>query len=242
VPETFNQRVKGMGVGDPLSAVAAANARESWIRAAKYATDEADHLMMLDVDKSRVNRLLEPFLWHTAIVTATEWSNFFALRDHPAAQPEFRKLARLMREAIEASAPEKLDYGAWHLPMLRPGEMKAARRAADVETRREWAMISAGRCFTVSYDRDSLEEAATDSYARCVGGTQSGHWSPLEHPAMAAYPGDRFLACGERPEGVDFVGNFRGWCQLRKMFPGEADFQTLIDCTSTGVPEPASQR
>lgn len=30
--------------------------------------------------KQLCNRLLEPFMWHTVIVTATEWENFFALR------------------------------------------------------------------------------------------------------------------------------------------------------------------
>ena len=33
-----------------------------------------------NVHKQWVNRLLEPYMWHTVIVTATEWENFFALR------------------------------------------------------------------------------------------------------------------------------------------------------------------
>ena len=32
------------------------------------------------VTKQLCNRLLEPFMWHTVIVTATEWENFFTLR------------------------------------------------------------------------------------------------------------------------------------------------------------------
>ena len=32
------------------------------------------------VTKQLCNRLLEPFMWHTVIVTATEWKNFFKLR------------------------------------------------------------------------------------------------------------------------------------------------------------------
>lgn len=32
------------------------------------------------VTKQLCNRLLEPFMWHTVIVTATEWENFFKLR------------------------------------------------------------------------------------------------------------------------------------------------------------------
>jgi hypothetical protein len=30
--------------------------------------------------KQLCNRLLEPFMWHTAIISATDWDNFFALR------------------------------------------------------------------------------------------------------------------------------------------------------------------
>lgn len=32
------------------------------------------------VTKQLCNRLLEPFMWHTALVTSTEWDNFFELR------------------------------------------------------------------------------------------------------------------------------------------------------------------
>lgn len=32
------------------------------------------------ITKQLVNRTLEPFMWHTAIITCTEWENFFALR------------------------------------------------------------------------------------------------------------------------------------------------------------------
>lgn len=32
------------------------------------------------VSKQLCNRLLEPFMWHTTLVTATEWDNFFELR------------------------------------------------------------------------------------------------------------------------------------------------------------------
>jgi thymidylate synthase ThyX len=43
--------------------------------------------------KSLTNRLLEPFMWHTAIITATEWDNFFWQRCDPMAQPEMKAVA-----------------------------------------------------------------------------------------------------------------------------------------------------
>jgi hypothetical protein len=40
----------------------------------------ASELNDYGVTKQLANRLLEPFMWHTVIVTATEWENFFKLR------------------------------------------------------------------------------------------------------------------------------------------------------------------
>ncbi len=45
----------------------------------EYLTQEQEH-MRLSVTKQLCNRLLEPFMWTTVLVTATEWENFFTLR------------------------------------------------------------------------------------------------------------------------------------------------------------------
>lgn len=52
----------------------------NWLLAKDNAIKQAVELSNLDVTKQLCNRLLEPFMWHTVIVTATEWENFFALR------------------------------------------------------------------------------------------------------------------------------------------------------------------
>jgi hypothetical protein len=49
------------------------------------------------VTKQLCNRLLEPFMWHTVIVTATEWENFFKLRCpqyHSPVDTHFRHRSR----------------------------------------------------------------------------------------------------------------------------------------------------
>lgn len=55
------------------------SAKEKAVSSAKWLSGE-----LMDntphVTKQLCNRLLEPFMWHTVIVTATEWENFFALR------------------------------------------------------------------------------------------------------------------------------------------------------------------
>ena len=58
----------------------------------------------LNVHKQLTNRLLEPFMWHTVIVTATEWDNFWHLRTHGDAQPEIREIASRMKELMDAAS------------------------------------------------------------------------------------------------------------------------------------------
>lgn len=45
-----------------------------------HAVECAKELNANKATKQLVNRLLEPFMWHTCIVTATEWESFFKLR------------------------------------------------------------------------------------------------------------------------------------------------------------------
>ena len=48
-------------------------ARDNAVRHAKYANE-------IGLTKQICNRILEPFMWHTVLVTATEFDNFFELR------------------------------------------------------------------------------------------------------------------------------------------------------------------
>lgn len=56
----------------------------AWLRGARYAAECASELYGGDdeekVTKQLCNRILEPYLWHTVLITSTEWSNFFNLR------------------------------------------------------------------------------------------------------------------------------------------------------------------
>ena len=51
-----------------------------WLRARSQAVRFARELNAHGVTKQLCNRLLEPFMWHTVLVTATEFDNFFELR------------------------------------------------------------------------------------------------------------------------------------------------------------------
>lgn len=209
VPETFNYRVKGMGVGANVTVEDQAKAESEWLYARNAAVRHAKELAALNVDKSRVNRLLEPFLWHTAIISSTEWDNFFALRDHEAAQPEFQILSRLMLQTMQSSRPFIRRPDEWHLPLVSDQEYYMCTSGKV-----NWeymAMVSAGRCARVSYDRFD-EEPIRDSHERALKLAEAGHMSPFEHPA--------------RP-GIG-MANFQSWKQLRETMPDQANYGHVI--------------
>jgi hypothetical protein len=163
----------------------------------------------LNVHKQVANRLLEPFMWHTVIVTATEWDNFFNLRCHPDAQPEIRRAAELMRAAREGSEPARLGWEDWHLPLVRDEDRD---EVASIE---ELVKVSAGRCARVSYLTHAGTRDLSADIELCERLLSSGHMSPLEHPA-------RPLTADELAES-EWCGNFRGWRPYRKDVPGEAN-------------------
>ena len=247
-PLTFNKRVKGMGVGAELDPEAAERAYKTWVAATLDAAEHAELLAVIGLDKSRANRLLEPFMWHTAIVSATEWDNFFALRNHEAARPEFRLLAEMMQDAFDASTPVMLDEGEWHLPL-----------ALDYEkpTDGDWdrvKKISASRCARVSYDKHTdkeTREATIERAERMLAGLPP-HLSPFEHVARPFTQAEQDRAIhanndyrtrcrqfgweydASYAESFYFVGNYRGWVQYRKEIPNEARADMMLRAAHVG--------
>lgn len=77
---SLNDKTFGYFVSDGKIVSREGNVQESWELAKTYAIKAAIQLHKQSVTKQLCNRLLEPFMWHTVIVTATEWENFFKLR------------------------------------------------------------------------------------------------------------------------------------------------------------------
>jgi thymidylate synthase ThyX len=203
VPE-LRKRVKGMGVGAPLDSNESEAARRIWLNASRHAVDAATMLNALDVDKSRANRLLEPFMWHTAIISSTEWTNFLGLRcpegdeidyDFPA-QPEVQQLAILMRMVLRQSVPIEFKSNEWlHLPMVTPEELEAlctVRRVGSEQivrkAERDWSLVSSRRLARVSFDRHTDDEPVTLSIDKAGALASGGHFSPMEHVAKPLGP------------------------------------------------------
>ena len=207
VPDYWGRLQPGMQAEEEIAESDHQKAVEVWLAARDDAVARAKALLKLEVHKQTVNRLLEPFMWHTAIITATDWGNFFGLRDNPMAQPEIRTIAHMMRQAYESHSPMLVESGGWHLPLIQPDEHNRPELINDLPK------ISAGRCARVSYlTHDGRRDPAADIklYKRLV---RDGHMSPLEHVATPM--------CDNRAARY---GNFVGWKQLRKFIPHEDDF------------------
>ena len=118
LPVEWGRNQAGMSASDVLTEQEIEEGKAVWLAARDAVVAQARHLQELHVHKQVVNRILEPWMWHTVIVTATEWSNFFELRCAPNAQPEIREAALQMRRALEGSRPQRVAAGQWHLPLI----------------------------------------------------------------------------------------------------------------------------
>lgn len=208
---SFNRRVTGMGVGGDLTLVEQLQAEALWLDGRDASVEIARKL--LHIDKSRVNRLLEPWMWHTVICTGTEWDNFFGLRTHEDAQPEFRVIAQMMEAFYTTHTPTECWSGEWHLPLVNYDEI-------DHDNYGFWLGVSAGRCARVSYDRHNDSEDPQTSWDRADRLLKSGHMSPFEHQATPMA-----LAIKQRSNVHGWSGNLFGFTQYRKLLDYEDNFR-----------------
>jgi hypothetical protein len=231
IPEHIGKNQKGMQASEQISEEARKEAVEVWLEARDNAVMNARHMMELGVHKQVVNRIIEPWMWITVIISATEWDNFFALRCHEAAEPHFQKIAGMIREARDASVPRLLGTGQWHLPLVHTEDIHPlmsefdgaqGRRAAvtlgTIDGERPilngpdalWfydrlVRISVGRCARVSYlTHDGKRDPSEDVRLHDDLMTKRPlHASPAEHVALPQIT-------------PSWSGNFYGFTQYRK--------------------------
>lgn len=204
-PATFEQygaANKGMQAQTQMDETTQAQFLEDWTRTAQQAAHFAT-LWKDSAAKQMVNRALEPWAHMTAIVTATDWHNFYALRAHPDAQPEFQVLAYRMLDVYLKASPVKIDEGQWHLPLITDEEWNSPL------TNHALRKVSVARCARVSYTRHGTAsdvEKDIELHDRLLS---SGHMSPFEHQATP-----------QECSG-DSTGCYTGWVPYRKMLPNE---------------------
>lgn len=143
----------------------------------------------LNLHKQNVNRLLEPFMWHEAVITATEWTNFLQLRDHDDADPAIHGLAKLVDVALKSSRPVErnvhapfADHLLRELEALTPELDELERFKLAVEA----ANYSSGAAAQVSY-RPVGDGGTGADPAKLAGRLLAmTHLSPFEHAAFSA--------------------------------------------------------
>lgn len=200
MPVHWGANMPGMQAKDQLTGWRAKVARGLWRAAGKVACVFAYGLSKVGLHKQVANRILEPWQLIHVIITATEFANFFELRDHADAQPEIRVLAKAMREAYKANAPTRRIFGEWHLPYISYEERLAFSFG-------ELIKASAARCARVSYlTHDGVKPVIAKDialYERLVGSAPI-HASPVEHQATP------------QMYAAVWGGNLRGWHQHRQ--------------------------
>ncbi len=246
IPIRWGAEQKGMAQGQELEDVDQAECRVQWLMARDEAVTSAKNMYDLGLHKSICNRVVEPWMWITVIITATDWQNFFRQRCHPDAEPHMQKLAYLMRDAMEVSefnGPRVIQPDEWHLPYvtgydeaelrvsLREAEkfgqlLMSPIRGAQMIVEEALCSISSARAARVSYlTHDGAKDWRKDLelFARLTNGSGFGHWSPMEHPCRAedwVYEESEGVI-GPTGKHLPRSGPFRGFTQFRKLFSNE---------------------
>jgi hypothetical protein len=173
----------------------------------------------LNVHKQIVNRLLSPFGWITVCVTGDTgaWSNYFALRCHPDAQPDIQTQAYMAQKAYFTNVPQVLEVGQWHTPYIRPEEYSYISDYTNGSSSEEALIkISTGRCARTSY----LTQEGTRDFSKDIELHDRLrfhtplHASPFEHVCKAMGDDNRYA-------------KYIGWKSYRHMLDREyvTDFQ-----------------
>lgn len=219
MPVFWGKNQSGMQASQELENSLKELSKAEWLKARDVAIDHAQKMLELGLHKQIANRILEPFMHMTVILTGTEFENFFALRAHKDAQPEFQELAYNMLSMYESNEPKKLKEGEWHIPFSDKLDMERLAAMYHKRTGRHYLgedkdmidirlKISTARCARVSYLNFEGKDDYDADLALCETLSSSGHWSPFEH-------------CAQSLGNESWSGNFRGWKQYRKFFDQE---------------------
>lgn len=221
----------------------ALNLQDMWLQARNDMVKKATEMNKYGLTKQICNRLLEPFMYHTCLLTGTEFENFTALRAENMAEIHFQDLAFKMLNAMNESEPKQLKAGEWHIPYGDQFDdeviwnMMEDLKLINLTPRDVKIKIATTRCARISYlvpdgEQKVDYEADLKLHDRLAS---SGHMSAFEHCARAMNEEeydtnivmtnitDAHINCStlslEASKG--WCGNFRGFIQYRKMFENE---------------------
>lgn len=241
MPIHWGKNQGGMQAYTELSPEEAESAQAWWktlgLQVAGAVEEASD---MYGLHKQVLNRVIEPWQWMTVVVTATDWKNFFALRDHPKAQPEIRELARVMREAIDSAEVRVLAPGELHVPFVNRKHVGVDMEYSiilDGETvilnKNQALRVSASCCAQSSFRTLDYSLTKAENIYKTLVEDEPVHASPFEHQAEALSNDSAVtftLSQANAPivrfprgithmdrNGALWSGNLRGWVQHRQL-------------------------
>ncbi len=230
VPIFWGKNVAGMQANEELPPPLARKARDIWLSSMDAAIKHARAMVALGIDdeeraigahKQIVNRMLEPYMHIRVLFSATEWSNFLALRIHGAAEPHIQVLAQEIKKCLDLPAMQDLHPGEWHLPFIKPEDRHQIFDSFPDVPIDNLRKLSTARCASTSYltvdSKPMTIERAIDLHDKLVSAAPL-HASPAEHIAQA----DKKNAIqGATWYNREQHRNFVGFRQYRAMLPND---------------------
>lgn len=167
---------------------------EMWLKGRDSAVERATALYEAGVTKQLCNRPLETYMYHTVIMTSSQFENFFYLRANEQAEIHIAKLAEIMLCEYNCSTPKKLKAGQWHIPFGDNIDPKKVDKVLEFWGEEEGdkiteldvrTSVAVARCARVSYMNFDGSDDYLSDVNLCSRLMSSGHFSPFEHVAMA---------------------------------------------------------
>lgn len=200
---TFTRNQPGMQGGD-LNDGLAFHLENVYLASMKQQFAIAQELAYLGAHKQEVNGVLAPYMRIPILCTGNvaSWHNFFKLRCHESAHPDFQEQAQSALELWAESTPVSLSPGEWHMPFGDDYVMRSLQYPNAQN-------VCASRCARLSYnshDGDHSLESHLKLCAQLVT-EEPKHSAPFEHIAQVV-----------EVENPDYHRNFGGhWRQYRSV-------------------------
>lgn len=158
----------------------------------------------LGAHKQEVNGYLMPFMRVSVLATGHQkaWQNFFELRCHETAHPDFQEQASSAKELYLDSPSKLLCHGDWHVPFYGGGEKVSEKWQFT------YLLAAAANCARLSYESHDGDHSVASQFDLALRLINNKHASPFEHIAMCSKKAD-----------IESSRNFQpyGWLQLRHL-------------------------
>ena len=156
------------------------------------------------------------------LVTGDQWSNFLALRDHPAAEPHIQLLSKEIRKELDKPAMQFLMPGQWHLPWVTQADWM--KFEPSIRPHPDLIKLSIARNAHTSYqtvDGKEMTFHKAQEVADNLLASKPLHASPAEHIAFADTWEESSAGRGFKQS--ELSGNFmEGFVQYRKTLANES--------------------